>query len=169
MLDVFPTRHPLQSIQNSSKSTIFLILISAPICTRSFPRGFSLATPNYVLCRRLPSLLQNFVCSLYRIFCTSLSISLYLHKASSCVLLAKLCCDLGHDPQTATFPRMPSITDLPSTVNMGLLLEAGCIVLENWWLRWDSNPPRTLFRYFTMSDQNSCRKINVQFIQDFLH
>ena len=23
---------------------------------------------------------------------------------------------------------------------MGLLLEAGCIVLENWWLRWDSNP-----------------------------
>ena len=80
------------------------------------------------------------MCSLYRIFCTSLSISLYLHKASSCVLLAKLCCDLGHDPQTATFPRMPSITDLPSTVNMGLLLEAGCIVLENWWLRWDSNP-----------------------------
>ena len=51
------------------------------------------------------------MCSLYRIFCTSLSISLYLHKASSCVLLAKLCCDSGHDPQTATFPRMPSVTD----------------------------------------------------------
>ena len=25
LFDVFPTRHPLQSIQNSSKSTIFLI------------------------------------------------------------------------------------------------------------------------------------------------
>jgi len=41
------------------RKALFFNLISAPICTRSFPRGFSLATPNYVLCRRLPSLLQN--------------------------------------------------------------------------------------------------------------
>jgi len=88
LLDVFPTRYRLQSIQIVRKA-LFFNLISAPICTRSFPRGFSLATPNYVLCRRLPSLLQNFVCSLYRIFCTSLSIRLcWLSKASSWVLLA---------------------------------------------------------------------------------
>jgi hypothetical protein len=58
LLDVFPTRYRLQSIQIVRKA-LFFNLISALVSTRSFPRGFSLATPNYVLCRRLPSLLQN--------------------------------------------------------------------------------------------------------------
>jgi hypothetical protein len=47
------------------------------------------STSSYVSLERLSSLLQNFMCSLYRIFCTGLSISLcWLSKASSFVLLA---------------------------------------------------------------------------------
>ena len=88
LLDVFPTRYRLQSIQMARKVPFFK-LISALVSTRSFSRGFSLATPNYVLVDELPSLLQKYLCSLYRIFCTSLSIRLcWLSKASSWVLLA---------------------------------------------------------------------------------
>ena len=32
-------------------------------------------------------------------------------KSATVLIAAKLCCDSGHDPQTATFPQMPSITD----------------------------------------------------------
>ena len=57
LFDVFPTRYRLQSIQMARKVPFFK-LISALVSTRSFPRGFSLATPNYVLVDELPSLLQ---------------------------------------------------------------------------------------------------------------
>jgi hypothetical protein len=60
LLDVFPTRYRLQSIQMARKVPFFK-LISALVSTRSFPRGFSLATPNYVLVDELPSLLQKYL------------------------------------------------------------------------------------------------------------
>jgi hypothetical protein len=79
------------------------------------------------------------MCSLYRIFCTSLSISLYLHKASSCVLLANCVAIWDMTPKPQRFLRCRPQQKSKSVV-MGSPLEAGCIVLENWWLRWDSNP-----------------------------
>ena len=87
LFDVFPTRHPLQSILNSSKSTIFFKLISAPICTRSFPRGFSLATSNYVLVAYRPHCCK-ILCAVYTGFSALASLSDFVgcpkHQAESC-------------------------------------------------------------------------------------
>ena len=69
-----------QSIQIVRKA-LFFKLISTLIYTRSFPRGFSLATSSYVLGGR------------------------------TALIAAKLYCGLGNYSQTAIFPRMPSITD----------------------------------------------------------
>ena len=68
-----------QSIQIVRKA-LFFKLISTPIYTRSFSRGFSLATSSYVLDGR------------------------------TALIAAKLYCGLGNYSQTAIFPRMPSIT-----------------------------------------------------------
>ena len=69
-----------QSIQIVRKA-LFFKLISTLIYTRSFSRGFSLATSSYVLDGR------------------------------TALIAAKLYCGLGNYSQTAIFPRMPSITD----------------------------------------------------------
>ena len=69
-----------QSIQIVRKA-LFFKLIYTPIYTRSFSRGFSLATSSYVLGGR------------------------------TALIAAKLYCGLGNYSQTAIFPRMPSITD----------------------------------------------------------
>jgi hypothetical protein len=89
-----------QSIQIVRKA-LFFKLIYTPIYTRSFSRGFSLATSSYVLGGR------------------------------TALIAAKLYCGLGNYSQTAIFPRMPSVTEISKSVNMGSLLGAGCIVLEN--------------------------------------
>ena len=47
---------------------------------------------------------------------------------TTALIAAKLYCGLGNYSQTAIFPRMPSVTEISKSVNMGSLLGAGCIV-----------------------------------------
>jgi len=102
-----------QSIQIVRKA-LFFKLIYTPIYTRSFPRGFSLATSSYVLGGR------------------------------TALIAAKLYCGLGNYSQTAIFPRMPSITDYQVCYHgfaLGSWVHSvGKFIKERKWSRWRVRP-----------------------------
>ncbi len=103
-----------QSIQIVRKA-LFFKLIYTPIYTRSFPRGFSLATSSYVLGGR------------------------------TALIAAKLYCGLGNYSQTAIFPRMPSVTDFQVCYHglaLGSRVHrVGKFIKEQkWWRERDLNP-----------------------------
>jgi hypothetical protein len=112
LLDVFPIIK-VKSIQIVRKA-LFFKLIYTPIYTRSFPRGFSLATSSYVLDGR------------------------------TALIAAKLYCGLGNYSQTAIFPRMPSVTDFQVCYHglaLGSRVHrVGKFIKEQKWSRWRVRP-----------------------------